>query len=43
MTDLQWFAFVYLPIGVTVFGGVLAWGGLKLINLADRRHKPAAE
>jgi hypothetical protein len=24
MTDLQWFAFVILPIGVTVFGALLA-------------------
>jgi hypothetical protein len=43
MTDLQLFAFVYLPLGVTVFGVVLAWVGVKLIDLADRRHKAAAE
>jgi hypothetical protein len=42
MTDLQWFAFVILPIGVTVFGALLAVVGVKLINHADRR-KPAAE
>jgi len=24
MTDLQWFAFIILPIGVTVFGALLA-------------------
>jgi hypothetical protein len=42
MTDLQWFAFVILPVGVTVFGGLLALLGIKLIDLADR-HKSAAE
>jgi hypothetical protein len=42
MTELQWFAFVILPIAVTVFGAALAWGGVKLIDRADRR-KPAAE
>ena len=42
MTDLQWFAFVILPIGVTVFGALLAVVGVKLINQADHR-KPAAE
>lgn len=43
MTDLQWFAFVYLPIGVCVFGAVLAGVGVKLINWADRwqKHRPA--
>ena len=35
MTDVQWFAFVYLPLGVTVFGALVAGGGLGLINLAD--------
>jgi hypothetical protein len=43
MTDLQWFAFVYLPLGVTVFGALLAVVGLTLIDIADRRHKAAAE
>jgi hypothetical protein len=43
MTDLQWFAFVYLPIGVCVFGALLAVVGVKLINLADRRKPRAAE
>jgi hypothetical protein len=42
VTDLQWFAFVILPICVGVFGTVLASVGVKLINHADRR-KPAAE
>jgi hypothetical protein len=42
MTDVQWFAFVYLPIGVTMFGALLAVVGVKLIELADRRHKTAA-
>jgi hypothetical protein len=42
MTDLQWFAFVILPIGVTLFGTMLAVVGIKLIDRADRR-KPAAE
>ena len=37
MTDLQWFAFVVLPIGVTVFGALLAAAGVGLINRADRR------
>jgi hypothetical protein len=41
VTDLQWFAFVILPICVGVFGAVLASVGVKLINHADRR-KPAA-
>jgi hypothetical protein len=34
MTDLQWFAFVYLPIGACVFGALRAVGGGKLIDLA---------
>jgi hypothetical protein len=42
MTDLQWFAFVILPIGVTLFGTMLAVVGIKLIDRADRR-KPTAE
>jgi hypothetical protein len=42
VTDLQWFAFVILPICVGVFGAVLASVGVKLINHADRQ-KPAAE
>jgi hypothetical protein len=42
MTSLQWFAFVILPVAVTLFGGLLAIVGVKLIDLADRRH-PAAE
>jgi hypothetical protein len=42
MTELQWFAFVILPIGVTVFGALVAVVGVKLIERADRR-KPAAE
>jgi hypothetical protein len=42
MTDLQWFAFVILPIAVTVFGAVLAMVGVKLIDRADR-HRSAAE
>lgn len=36
MTDLEWFAFVYLPLGVTVFGCVLAAAGGWLINRADQ-------
>jgi len=31
VTDLQWFAFVYLPIGVAVFGVVLGVVGRWLI------------
>ena len=42
MTDLQWFAFVILPICIGVFGAMVAVVGVKLINHADRR-KPAAE
>ena len=37
MTDLQWFAFVVLPVRVTVFGALLAAAGVGLINRADRR------
>ena len=37
MTDLQLFAFVYLPIGVAVFGVLLGVIGRKLIDLADRQ------
>jgi hypothetical protein len=43
MTDLQWFAFVILPLGVTVFGALLTWVGLTLIDLADRHRKAPAE
>jgi hypothetical protein len=42
MTDLQLFAFVYLPIGVCVFGALLAVVGVKLINLVDRQKPRAA-
>jgi hypothetical protein len=43
MTDLQWFAFIYLPIGVCLFGTLLAAAGVALINFADRqeKHRPA--
>jgi hypothetical protein len=34
MTSLQWFAFVILPVAVTLFGGLLAIVGVKLIDLA---------
>ena len=43
MTDLQWFAFVYLPLAVTVFGGLLAFVGVKLIDLADHHGRNPAE
>jgi hypothetical protein len=43
MTEIQWFAFVYLPIGVAAFGALLAVVGMKLINLADEHGKSAAE
>jgi len=42
VTDLQWFAFVILPICIGVFGAMVAVVAVKLINHADRR-KPAAE
>ena len=44
MTDLQWFALIYLPIGVCLFGMLLAAAGVALINLADRqdRQRPTA-
>jgi hypothetical protein len=42
VTDLQWFAFVILPICVGIFGAMVGVVGVKLINQADRR-KPAAE
>jgi hypothetical protein len=42
VTDLQWFAFVILPICVGVFGVIVGVVGVKLINHADRR-KPTAE
>jgi hypothetical protein len=42
MTDLQWFAFLILPTGVTLFGTMPAVVGIKLIDRAGRR-KPAAE
>ena len=43
MSALQWFAFVYLPIGVTIFGALLALVGVKLIERADRGKPRAAE
>jgi hypothetical protein len=43
MTELQWFAFVYLPIGVTIFGALVALVGVQLIERADRRKPRAAE
>jgi hypothetical protein len=42
VTNLQWFAFVILPICVGVFGAMVAVVGVKLIDRADRQ-KPAAE
>ena len=41
MTDLQWFAFVVLPIRVTVFGALLAAAGVGLIivPIAAHRHQ----
>ena len=43
MTELQLFAFVYLPIGVCAFGALLAVVGVKLINLVDQQKPRAAE
>jgi hypothetical protein len=31
MTELQWFAFVILPIAVVGLGGLAAWLGLRYI------------
>jgi hypothetical protein len=39
MTDLQWFAFVYLPLGVCVFGALIAAIGVGLIEATERRGK----
>ncbi len=36
MTDLHWLAFIYLPIGVCLFGALLATAGVALVKLADR-------
>jgi hypothetical protein len=41
MTEIEWFAFVILPLGVAAFGVVVAAVGVKLIDRADHRHKPA--
>jgi hypothetical protein len=41
MTQIEWFAFLILPIGVAAFGVVLAAVGVKLIDRADHHHKPA--
>jgi hypothetical protein len=37
------FAFVILPIGGGVFGGLLAWPGVKLIDMADGEKRSSAE
>jgi hypothetical protein len=39
MTGIEWFAFVVLPCSVVALGACLAWGGLKLIDRADRHHR----
>lgn len=31
MTDLQWFAFVILPVAVVALGGMAAWLGRRYI------------
>ena len=41
MTDLQWFAFVILPLGVTILGAPLAGVGYAPIERADRKAHPA--
>jgi len=45
LTDLQTFAFLYLPLGVCVFGALLAAAGVTLITWADRwqKHRHPAE
>ena len=32
MSNIQWFAFVILPIGVGILGWVAAWAGLRFIK-----------
>lgn len=36
--DVEWFAFVLLPIGVTLLGALLTGVGLKLIDIATPRQ-----
>jgi hypothetical protein len=40
MTDFQIFAFVWLPLGVCVFGALLAAVGMKIIDGASPRSRP---
>ena len=43
MTPLEWYWFVYAPIGVMVFGALLAGIGVRLIEWADQRSKRDGE
>jgi hypothetical protein len=43
MTDIQFFAFVTLPIGVVVVAGVFTAVAMALIAWADRRHPRPGE
>lgn len=41
MTDIQWFAFVILPLGVSILGTLLAGIVYALIQRADRKKTAA--
>ena len=43
MTDIQFFAFVELPVGVVIFADLLTAVALALIALTDRSHPKAGE
>jgi hypothetical protein len=43
MTDIQFFAFVTLPIGVVVFAGLLTVITMALIAWGERRSPKAGE
>jgi hypothetical protein len=43
MTDIQWFAFVHLPVAIMVILPPLAWADVRLIERVDRRSTVQAE
>jgi hypothetical protein len=43
MTDIQWFAFVHLPVAIMVILPLLAWADVRLIERVDRRSTVQAE
>ena len=43
MTDIRFFAFVELPVGVVIFADLLTAVALALIALTDRSHPKAGE